>query len=47
MDDGLERVEQHQDLEQVSMEEIDAEGATSLPNKEVMSLLDVNANVDL
>ena len=29
------------------MDEIEAEGATSLPNKEVMSLLDVNANVDL
>src|ERR1700750_3072182 len=31
----------------VSMDEIEAEGAVSLPNKEVMSLLDVNANVDL
>src|SRR5437763_13991037 len=31
----------------VSMEEIEAEEAQSLPNKEVMSLLDVNANVDL
>src|ERR1700755_2535756 len=31
----------------VSMEEIEAEDAQSLPNKEVMSLLDVNANVDL
>src|SRR4026208_28562 len=29
------------------MEEVDGEAATSLPNKEVMSLLDVNANVDL
>src|SRR3954466_14182729 len=47
MDDGLDRVSQDQDLEQVSMEEIEAEAATSLPNKEVMSLLDVNANVDL
>src|SRR4051794_35417148 len=47
MDDGLDRVSEDQDLEQVSMEEIDAEAATSLPNKEVMSLLDVNANVDL
>src|SRR5579884_3954410 len=28
-------------------EEIEAEDATSLPNKEVLSLLDVNANVDL
>src|ERR1700750_891120 len=31
----------------VSMEEIEAEEAQSLPNKEGMSLLDVNANVDL
>src|SRR5579884_1471075 len=31
----------------VSMDEVEAEEATSLPNKEVMSLLDVNANVDL
>jgi hypothetical protein len=29
------------------MDEIEAEDAVSLPNKEVMSLLDVNANVDL
>ena len=29
------------------MDEIEAEGATALPNKEVMSLLNVNANVDL
>jgi hypothetical protein len=29
------------------MDEIEAEGATALPDKEVMSLLDVNANVDL
>src|SRR3954451_7025883 len=35
------------ELDRVSMEEIDAEDATALPNKEVMSLLDVNANVDL
>src|ERR1700733_1105944 len=33
--------------ERVSMEEIEAEDAVSLPNKEVLSLLDVNANVDL
>src|SRR4051794_27401650 len=33
--------------ERVSMDEIEAEDAVSLPNKEVMSLLDVNANVDL
>jgi hypothetical protein len=31
----------------VSMEEIDAETSVALPNKEVLSLLDVNANVDL
>jgi len=31
----------------VSMDEIEAEEATALPDKEVMSLLDVNANVDL
>src|ERR1700749_4550399 len=29
------------------MDEIEAEDAVSLPNKEVLSLLDVNANVDL
>src|SRR5205807_6195597 len=31
----------------VSMDEVEAEEAVSLPNKEVLSLLDVNANVDL
>jgi hypothetical protein len=31
----------------LSMEEVEAEGAVSLPNKEVLSLLDVNANADL
>src|SRR5690242_10999752 len=35
------------ELERVSMDEIEAEDAVALPNKEVMSLLDVNANVDL
>jgi hypothetical protein len=35
------------ELERVSMDEIEAEEATALPNKEVMSLLDVNADVDL
>ena len=35
------------DQHDVSMDEIEAEDAVSLPNKEVMSLLDVNANVDL
>lgn len=35
------------ELERVSNEEIEAEDATALPAKEVMSLLDVNANVDL
>ena len=33
--------------DELSMDEIEAEDAVSLPNKEVMSLLDVNANVDL
>ena len=33
--------------ERVSQKEIEAEDAVSLPNKEVLSLLDVNANVDL
>src|SRR6188472_1077950 len=33
--------------QKVSMDEIEAEDATSLPNKEVMSLLNVDANVDL
>src|SRR6478672_597345 len=33
--------------DRVSMDEIDGEDAVSLPNKEVLSLLDVNANVDL
>jgi len=47
MGDELERVSKDQNLEQVSMDEIEAEGATALPNKEVMSLLDVNATVDL
>src|SRR3954469_19427752 len=36
-----------EELERVSMDEIEAEDAVSLPNKEVMSLLDINANVDL
>src|ERR1700759_3647768 len=36
-----------EELDRVSMDEIEAEEAQSLPNKEVMSLLDVNANVDL
>jgi hypothetical protein len=47
MGDDLERMAKDQDIEQVSMDEIEAEDATALPNKEVMSLLDVNANVDL
>src|SRR3712207_6603990 len=33
--------------DEVSLEEIQAEDAVALPNKEVMSLLDVNADVDL
>src|SRR6476659_10744590 len=36
-----------EEIERVSMDEIEGEGAVPLPNKEVMSLLDVNANVDL
>ena len=47
MADDIERVTKDQDLEPVSMGEIEAEAATALPDKEVMSLLDVNANVDL
>src|SRR5918997_3142774 len=47
MGDELDRVAKNEDLEQVSMDEIEAEGATALPNKEVMSLLNVDANVDL
>ena len=47
MGDELDRIPQDQELEQVSMDEIEAEGATALPNKEVMSLLNVDANVDL
>ena len=47
MADELERQSQEKDVEQVSMDEIEAEGATALPNKEVMSLLNVDANVDL
>ena len=35
------------ELERLSNAEIEAEDATALPAKEVMSLLDVNANVDL
>jgi hypothetical protein len=35
------------EIERVSMDEVEAEDAVSLPNKEVMSLLDVNADVDL
>src|SRR4051795_4372177 len=35
------------ELERISTEDIEAEAAVPLPNKEVMSLLDVNANVDL
>src|SRR4051812_38574813 len=35
------------EIERVSMDEVEAEDAVSLPDKEVMSLLDVNADVDL
>ena len=37
----------NEERERVSMEEIEAEDAVSLPDKEVLSLLDVNADVDL
>src|SRR5215212_12124022 len=47
MGDELERTGNEEDLEQVSMDEIEAEGAKALPSKEVMSLLNVDANVDL
>src|SRR3954463_9849497 len=40
-------MDEKKDLERVSMDEIEGEGAVSLPNKEVLSLLDVNADVDL
>src|SRR3954452_24564462 len=36
-----------EELERISNDEINAETAVPLPNKEVLSLLDVNANVDL
>src|SRR5207302_5625089 len=36
-----------EDREHVSMDEVEDEGAVALPDKEVLSLLDVNANVDL
>jgi hypothetical protein len=36
-----------EEKDRVSMDEVEAEDAVSLPNKEVLSLLDVNANVDL
>src|ERR671929_691049 len=35
------------EIERVSMDEVEGEDAVALPAKEVMSLLDVNANVDL
>lgn len=37
----------HDDLEPMSAEELAAESGTPLPDKEVMSLLDLNANLDL
>ncbi len=43
MGDDLERVAKDKELEEL----IEAEDATALPNKEVMSLLNVDANVDL
>jgi hypothetical protein len=48
MGDDIEHVSKDDDhLERVSMDEIEAEDVTALPSKEVMSVLDVNANVDL
>src|SRR5215208_597234 len=47
MGEGLERAGNERGVDPVSMDEIEAEGATTLPNKEVMSLLNVDANVDL
>ena len=47
MGDDLERMSKNDGLDRVSMDEIEAEDVTALPNKEVMSVLDVNANVDL
>ena len=44
MSDELEPV---QNEESLSIEEIEAQDAVPLPDKEVLSLLDVNANVDL
>jgi hypothetical protein len=44
MNDELEPV---QNEERLSMEEIEAQDAVSLPDKEVLSLLNVDANVDL
>src|SRR5881227_1382492 len=34
-------------MDELASSDVDAENAVALPNKEVMSLLDVNANVDL
>src|SRR4051794_41624772 len=36
-----------ENLPRLSMEELEAEGGTALPAKEVMSLLDLNADLDL
>jgi hypothetical protein len=48
MGDDIEHVSKDDEhLERVSMDEIEAEDVTALPSKEVMSVLDVNANVDL
>ena len=35
------------DLERISREELEAEGGTALPDKEVMSLLDLFVNIDI
>jgi hypothetical protein len=46
-DRGPKEAQVSDERKRVSMDEIEAEDAVSLPNKEVLSLLDVNANVDL
>src|SRR5881227_3837378 len=34
-------------MDELASSDVDAENAVALPNKEVLSLLDINANVDL
>jgi len=35
------------ELERLSMDDLEGQSATALPTKEVMSLLDLNADIDL